>query len=54
VSRKKNYRNLNQLSVPVSQSVMSRIDLGKLFHSLIVLQKNDCKWDVVDTGGRIN
>ena len=25
---------------------MSRIDLGRLFHSLIVLEKNDCKWDV--------
>jgi len=25
-----------------------RIDLGRLFHSLIVLEKNDCKWDVVD------
>jgi len=30
---------------------MLRIDLGRLFHSLIVLEKNDCKWDVVDTGG---
>ena len=33
---------------------MSSIDLGRLFHSLIVLKKNDWKWDVVDTGGKMN
>ena len=27
------------------------VDVGKLFHSLIVFEKNDSKWDVVDTGG---
>jgi len=33
---------------------MLRIGLGRLLYSLIVLEKNDCKWDVVDTGGRMN
>ena len=34
---------------------MLRIYLGRLFYSLInCSEKNDCKWDVVDTGGRIN
>jgi len=38
-------------------SVMLRIDRGRLFYSLIsllALEKNDCKSDVVDTDGIIN